>query len=229
MGEHWGGCFAKLRRNRLQSSNEISPKAGRIVVPLIQREPGDGTLAAVDPFAQQRGLAEACRGGDEGELAVQASVQPLEQARARDEVGSGWRNIELGLQQGGGHSSLYTNASCKQGENQPVSVFHQDANPLFSPSQISGQLCRRLPHILRPTSLFRRCPLFCAQSGCHCGDFGRDDPREPMRIGHVRVLQEQCLQFHGPLHFPVIGQQQHCPRHTLLRLAILRVIGPAPI
>jgi len=34
--------------------------------------------AVVDPFAQQRGLAKAGRGGDEGELAVKSRVQPLE-------------------------------------------------------------------------------------------------------------------------------------------------------
>jgi len=41
----------------------------------------------VDPFAQQRGLAKAGRGGDEGELALvkESRVQPFEQARARNQ------------------------------------------------------------------------------------------------------------------------------------------------
>ena len=55
------------------------------------------------PLAQQRGLTKPGRGGDEGELAVQPRVQPFNQARARDQIGTWWRDIEFGGQEWRGH------------------------------------------------------------------------------------------------------------------------------
>ena len=83
----------------------MDEEANVVVVALVQREPGDGVLAANDPFAQQRRLAKAGRRGDEGELAVEARVQRLNQARARHQVGARWRDIEFGLQEGRFHTA----------------------------------------------------------------------------------------------------------------------------
>ena len=44
-------------------------------------------LDFADPFAEQRGRAEPCRGGDEGEPMMQPRVQPLDQAGARYQIG----------------------------------------------------------------------------------------------------------------------------------------------
>lgn len=54
----------------------------------------------------QRRLAKAGRGGDEGEFPSQTLIQPLNQARARNQacpepcrrIGAGWGDIEFGLQ-----------------------------------------------------------------------------------------------------------------------------------
>ena len=54
----------------------------------------------MDPFAQESGLAEAGGGGDEGQLARHPRVQPLDQARARDQFWAGGGDIELGRQEG---------------------------------------------------------------------------------------------------------------------------------
>ena len=52
----------------------------------------------VDPFAEQRGLPKAGRGGDESytRRGLQAPVEPLEQTGARDELWASRRNEELG-------------------------------------------------------------------------------------------------------------------------------------
>jgi hypothetical protein len=54
-----------MRRDRLQSGDEISQKAGGIVIPFVQRQPGGQLFAAGEPFADQRGFAKAGRGRDE--------------------------------------------------------------------------------------------------------------------------------------------------------------------
>ena len=45
-----------------------------------------GCSGEPDPVSHQRRLAIAGRGRDEGQLALQASIQPLDQARAMDQV-----------------------------------------------------------------------------------------------------------------------------------------------
>ncbi len=52
----------------------------------------------VDPFAEQRGLPKTGGGGEEGYTGrgLQAPVEPLEQAGARDELWSSGRDEELG-------------------------------------------------------------------------------------------------------------------------------------
>ena len=74
------------RRNRLQSSDEVGQKACGVVIPFVQRQPGHRPVATGDPFADQRGFAEAGGGGDEGQFAVQPLVQPLDQAGAKNNL-----------------------------------------------------------------------------------------------------------------------------------------------
>jgi hypothetical protein len=93
LAEAWDG---------LQGADQVGPKARRIIVALVEREPGDvrTRLAAGDPLADQRGLAKAGRGRDEGEFALEALIQSLDQARARDplRVWPGGGDIEFGVQ-----------------------------------------------------------------------------------------------------------------------------------
>ena len=62
----------------------------------------------MDPFAQEGGFAEAGGGGDEGQLARHPRVQPLDQARARDQFWAGGGNIELGFQENANHQLIIT-------------------------------------------------------------------------------------------------------------------------
>ena len=63
-------AFSNVRGNRLKSGDEVSQKAGGVVISFVQRKPGCLSLATGYPFAEQRGFTEAGWGGDEGEFAV---------------------------------------------------------------------------------------------------------------------------------------------------------------
>ncbi len=78
--------LANSRLDRLQRFYQVRDEPRRIVIPLIQRQPGDRLPATCDPFADQRGFAKAGGGRDEGQFAAhcQPLVQPLDQARAED-------------------------------------------------------------------------------------------------------------------------------------------------
>ena len=77
VGGGWKGLkriqhpFSNIRRNRLQSSDEVSQKACGVVIPFVQRQPGDRSFTICDPFADQRGFTKAGGGRDEGQFAVQ--------------------------------------------------------------------------------------------------------------------------------------------------------------
>ena len=77
--------FPNIRVNRLQTSDQVSEKACGVVIPQVQRHPGDRPLATGDPFADKRGFAKARRGRDEGQFPVRTLVQPLDQARTKDD------------------------------------------------------------------------------------------------------------------------------------------------
>ena len=53
--------FSNIRRNRLQSRDEVSQKACGVVIPFIQRQPGNRSLATGDPFADQGGFPKPGR------------------------------------------------------------------------------------------------------------------------------------------------------------------------
>jgi hypothetical protein len=117
LGWGWRGCtcnpwglkraqraFPNISLNRPQGSKQVDQKAGWVVVVLIEREPGDGygrgcPAHCSDPFSDQRGLAKAGRGGNEGQhagkpaLRWQPRIQPLHQAWARYQLGPDGRNI----------------------------------------------------------------------------------------------------------------------------------------
>ena len=62
------------------------------------------------PFAQQRRLAKAGGGRDEGQFAAQAHVQLLDQAWARDHVWPGGGDIKFGHQE----DTSFHSGECKQ-------------------------------------------------------------------------------------------------------------------
>ena len=57
---------AKLRLLGLQGGNQIGEKTGRVVVVVIQRQPGDWVIGLGDPLANEGRFAKAGRCGDQG-------------------------------------------------------------------------------------------------------------------------------------------------------------------
>src|SRR5919112_699000 len=85
-----------LPRRPPERSDEIGEEPDGIVVSLVEREPGYGpSLAALEPLEEQRGLAEAGRGGDQGQPASRLPLEPLGEARTRDQLraGLGWPQL----------------------------------------------------------------------------------------------------------------------------------------
>jgi hypothetical protein len=62
----------------------------------------------MDPLADERALAEAGRGGDEGQLAAcrEPVVEPFQQAWSGDDARSWGRDIEFGGENGQSHSVI---------------------------------------------------------------------------------------------------------------------------
>ena len=93
-----GGCedssasntsCADIRRKCLQGRDEIVQKAYRVVVPFVQRKPGDRPFATRDPFADQRGFTKASRGRDDCQFMAQTFIQLFDQPGAEDNCGRG--------------------------------------------------------------------------------------------------------------------------------------------
>jgi len=87
--EHTQYPFSNIRRNRLQSSDEVSQKSCGVVIPFIQRQPGDRSLATGDPFADQRGFAKAGGGGDKVSLRCRPSFSRSIRRGRRTTLGRG--------------------------------------------------------------------------------------------------------------------------------------------
>ena len=109
--QHALRTLAQARLDGLQCGDEVGPEAGRVVFPLLKREPGrlQPTVPfGVDPLGEQSRLAVASGGREEDQavLGAQPLVQAGEQAGARDVVGpQGW-DVKLGLEEGDGHGTL---------------------------------------------------------------------------------------------------------------------------
>ena len=73
--------FARPRTGPVQRGYRVAPEPGRVVVPRVQREPGDRVLAAPGPVSQQDCLAVSGRGGGQDEPPRQALIEPCRQPR----------------------------------------------------------------------------------------------------------------------------------------------------
>jgi hypothetical protein len=59
--------FAGPRPSPVQRGHRVAPEPGRVVVPRVQREPGDRMLAVPGPVGEQDRLAVSGRGGGQDE------------------------------------------------------------------------------------------------------------------------------------------------------------------
>ena len=85
--EHGQHPFADPGRDRLQGRDQVGQEAAGVAVAFVERQPRHRSPAARDPFADQGGLAEAGRSGDQGQPVAgsEAFVQPLDQSRTEDD------------------------------------------------------------------------------------------------------------------------------------------------
>jgi hypothetical protein len=67
--EHYLYSFSETSVNGLQRSDKICQKSCAVIVPLVQRYPGDRLVQIADPIAEQSCFAETSGSGDEGKFA----------------------------------------------------------------------------------------------------------------------------------------------------------------
>ena len=61
-------------------------KDGKLIVILVQAEPGRGSIECPQPLDEQGGLAKAGRGAHQRDLATQPGVQALNKTDTRNHV-----------------------------------------------------------------------------------------------------------------------------------------------
>ena len=88
----------------LQGGDQVVNEADRVIVAFIEGKPTNRDVAATCPLAQQGGLAESGRGRHQRKLAVQASIEPVHQARAPDQFPPHRRDVQFSRQQRHSHS-----------------------------------------------------------------------------------------------------------------------------
>ena len=96
-GKHGG---SQVWIKPLQGGDQVGEETHRVVILGLERQPGDGGAALGKPVSHQRGFAETCRGGDEGERTLHPLLESLEEARAADERSTQTRHVEFGRQEG---------------------------------------------------------------------------------------------------------------------------------
>jgi hypothetical protein len=94
------GSEELFRCNPAQSFYDVPPEPHRIVVPLVEGDPGKGQVGffCLTPLGQERRLAVACRGAYEGSLAVRRLSEKLEQSGMDQLLGARRRCPQLGLE-----------------------------------------------------------------------------------------------------------------------------------
>ena len=74
----------------------MDQKPGGVALGAVERQPGDGPLEGVEPFAEQRGFSKARRGRDQGQGAGQPGVELRDEMAASDPFRPGRGAVELG-------------------------------------------------------------------------------------------------------------------------------------
>ncbi len=75
---------------------QVGNKALWIIIPGIQRNPGDGARLSYSPLSQQCSLSEARRRRNQRQTAAQTILQPLYQAWTMDQRLPQRRDVKLG-------------------------------------------------------------------------------------------------------------------------------------
>ena len=84
-----------LRGHALERCDQVKGEPYRVVVALVQREPGGWSPAAPCPFTQQRRLPEACGGRDKRHVARAALPEPPEETGTVNKAVPGRWNMQF--------------------------------------------------------------------------------------------------------------------------------------
>ena len=89
-----------LRQGPAQRLRHVPPQPDRVVVALVEGDPGEGRLGLLrpQPVGKERGLAVAGGGAQDAELTAQAVVEEVEQFAADQLLWARQRRPELGLE-----------------------------------------------------------------------------------------------------------------------------------
>src|SRR5581483_1965498 len=99
LAQELSGLLANARELLLQRQNEVLQEGANVHVVAVEREPADRHALRphlVREVDQERRLAVAGRGNDEGETPLEVAVQKIEQPAARDEAAPPPRHQHLG-------------------------------------------------------------------------------------------------------------------------------------
>ena len=97
--EQRGHPFADPGAGPVQRGHRVTPEPGRIVVPLIQRQPGSRVGAAPGPVRQQDRLAVPGRGAYQDQPPGQALIQACRQPRPLHQARPRGGHVQLGGEQ----------------------------------------------------------------------------------------------------------------------------------
>jgi hypothetical protein len=91
------GLGADIGLDRADRLDGVRPEPDRIVVPGIDREPGERSRPAVEllPGGEERRLAPPCRRRDESELPAPVCAELLDEGRTRNEIAARGRAAKL--------------------------------------------------------------------------------------------------------------------------------------
>jgi hypothetical protein len=79
----------------VQRLGDVREKDDRIVVAVVERDPGEPAAVRCGPLAERRGLAVAGRCDDAGETSRSRPREALDEAGPRDVARPGGRDVEL--------------------------------------------------------------------------------------------------------------------------------------
>ena len=114
-----------FRHNPAQSFYNVPPHPDRIVVLLVEGDPGEGQASfyCSMPLGQERRLSVSRRGAYEGYLAVEGFPQELEQPGANQLLGARCRRPQLGLDDDAGRIEVWVAGGVDDCLPCPVPLF----------------------------------------------------------------------------------------------------------
>jgi hypothetical protein len=164
-GKH---ALAHAADGTIERDDHVSPEPDRVVVPCIQRQPGDGPPRGCGPVSEQGGLAEAGGRAHKDHLPGHPLIEPLDQAWSGEVVWAALGDVDLGGEQAISFAGCGFVRGCNAGPGHRVILRVLDrSSRMTESSPRSNELDRtRLsPALWAGTATGRELPTVCRHSG----------------------------------------------------------------